>query len=259
MTENGEASMSLQAEVDAIHWYHEFNFPDGVVAKPKTPDAASHRRLWDFITRELDRIDFAGKSVLDIGCWDGYWSFYSERRGASHVLATDDSSQNWAGDSGLTLAKRLLGSKIETDTDRSVYDLAKLDRTFDVILCLGVYYHLLDPFHAFAQIRHCCRPETVIVFEGDAFFPIPGGQMQPAAYYSADVTKAPRFVPEPEALRQMLRAAYFQIDHEAKFLLTEKPTGAHRILVRCGPMAVKNDFHIYRPPFGLHQYDTRWS
>src|SRR5262245_8908971 len=91
----------LQARIDAINWYHEFDFVDGLLATAKTPDVAFHRKLWAFIRATLDTIDFAGKTVLDIGCWDGYWSFYAERRGAVHVLATDDARQNWAGDTGL--------------------------------------------------------------------------------------------------------------------------------------------------------------
>jgi predicted nicotinamide N-methyase len=40
-------------------------------------------------------VDFAGKTVLDIGCWDGQWSFLAENRGAARLLATDDCSQHW--------------------------------------------------------------------------------------------------------------------------------------------------------------------
>jgi tRNA (mo5U34)-methyltransferase len=93
--------------------------------------------------------------VLDIGCWDGYWSFHAERQGAASVLAADDVTQNWATGEGLRLAKRLLSSRVEIKQDQSVYELAQLGRTFEVILCLGVYYHLLDPFYALTQIRHC--------------------------------------------------------------------------------------------------------
>ena len=46
-----------------------------------------HRKLWRFIEAQLDLLDFRGKTVLDIGCWDGYWSFYAERRGAREVVA----------------------------------------------------------------------------------------------------------------------------------------------------------------------------
>src|SRR5262245_60939622 len=99
-----------QQRIDKIKWYHEFDFPNGLVTRATTPDAEVHRRIWKFIAAELDKIDFAGKTVLDLGCWDGYWSFYAERRGASRVLATDDSTQNWTGNDGVLLAKELLGS-----------------------------------------------------------------------------------------------------------------------------------------------------
>src|SRR6476659_1060411 len=139
----------IQRRIDSIHWYHEFDFGNGLRAEVKTPDAHSHRALWHFIEKELNKIDFTNKSVLDIGCWDGYWSFYAERRGAKSVLATDDWSQNWkhwTGPPGIHVAKELLGSKVEIDLTRSVYDLAGLNRKFDVILFLGVYYHLHAPF-----------------------------------------------------------------------------------------------------------------
>jgi tRNA (mo5U34)-methyltransferase len=249
---------NIQREIDAIAWYHEFDFGNGLVATSKTSNVASHRRLWQFIEPELDRIDFRGKTVLDVGCWDGYWSFYAERRGASQVLATDDRSQNRTGHNGLHLAKRLLRSKIEVDTDVSIYELTKLGRTFDVILCPGVYYHLLDPFYAFAQVRHCCHPDSVIVFEGDAVFTDPRPDPRPVAYFSDHASKGPRFVPEIQALRQMLRATYFTIEHEAVHFLAAEATGTHRILLICRTLTGENDFHVYRPPFGLHPYDQRW-
>src|SRR5438128_1502203 len=145
----------IQRQIDRVHWYHEFDFGDGLRSEIKTPDAQSHRALWRFIQTELDKIDFSGKTVLDIGCWDGYWSFYAERRGASSVLASDDRSQNWTGSAGFALAHKLLKSSVEADLDLSVYALDRLQRKFDVILCLGCFYHLIDPFYAFTQIRHC--------------------------------------------------------------------------------------------------------
>jgi tRNA (mo5U34)-methyltransferase len=68
-----------QQRVDAIQWYHDIDFPNGVKARTKTPDAESHRALWDWMRAELDKVDFSGKTVLDIGCWDGYWSFTAVR------------------------------------------------------------------------------------------------------------------------------------------------------------------------------------
>jgi len=87
---------ALQARIDAVNWYHEFDFGNGLMAKSRTPDVSDHRAVWDFTRRHLDTVDFQGKSVLDIGAWDGYWSFYAEKRGAKCVLATDDRTQNWS-------------------------------------------------------------------------------------------------------------------------------------------------------------------
>ncbi len=143
-----------QRRINEIPWYHEFNFPNGLKARSGTPDIRSHRKIWAFVAAQLDRMEFQGKTVLDLGCWDGYWSFYAERRGARRVLATDDRSQNWAGSAGVLLAKELFKSSIETNLNLSVYDAAKIGETFDIILCLGIYYHLVDPFYAFSQIRH---------------------------------------------------------------------------------------------------------
>src|SRR5439155_9488823 len=135
-----------QARVDSIEWYHDFDFGDGLVARSHHENVDIVRLVWRFIEQQLDRLDFRGKSVLEIGAWDGYWSFYAERRGAAVVVATDDATQNWADGRGLPLARELLESKIEIRQDVSIYDLTTLNRRFDIILCLGVFYHLRDPF-----------------------------------------------------------------------------------------------------------------
>jgi tRNA (mo5U34)-methyltransferase len=253
----------IQNRIDRIHWYHEFDFGHGLRAEVKTPDAESHRRLWRFTEAELDKISFANKTVLDIGCWDGYWSFYAERRQAARVLATDDSAQNWAGTAGFNLAKELLASRVDSDLDASIYDLhAKLQRKFDIILCLGVFYHLFDPFYAFAQIRHCCHPGTIVVFEGDVFFGLVDSPVQSGALYGRNVRRAPRFVPDLETLRLLINAAYFSIDSEAILELSNStesgpPRGVNRMLLVTHACICANECHEYRPPFGLDEYDTR--
>lgn len=253
----------IQQRIDRIHWYHEFDFGNGLRAQVKTPDAKSHRALWHFIENELNKIDFTGKTVLDIGCWDGYWSFYAERRGAARVLATDDSSQNWAGSGGFALAKELLRSSIDSNLRLSVYDLYKLEEKFDIILCLGVYYHLLDPFYAFSQIRHRCNESTLVVFEGDAFFGLIETPDQSSALYARDVRKAPRFVPDPGTLRLFIDSAYFRIIRESVFHLSEPitdnlpPRGVNRMFLTCQPFVGLNKCYEYPPPFGLNLYDSR--
>jgi tRNA (mo5U34)-methyltransferase len=262
-----------QERINSIQWYHEFDFPNGLKARAAGPDVADHRRLWNFIQRQLDDIDFAGRSVLDIGCWDGYWSFYAEKRGAARVLATDDQTQNWAGTSGLLLARELLGSAIETRLDTSVYELDRLTETFDVILCLGVYYHLIDPFYAFAQIRQRCHQNTIVIFEGD----VTTGMRPDTAYIDPSDHSLPIFVPTTESLNKLLKAAYLGPESQSFLEPVRRKIHLHwrdrlrghyreigrlppinRAVTVCRPFQGNNDMHRYKPPFGLASYDDRF-
>ena len=264
------SARSIQAQIDSVSWYHDFEFPGGLRASTETPDKDFHRSVWRLIERNLDKVDMQDKSVLDIGCWDGYWSFYAERRGARSVLATDDVSQNWAEGTGLSLARSLFKSQIEVNQQVSVYDIASLDKKFDVILCMGVYYHLYDPFYAFSQIRHLCHADTVVVFEGDVGVEMATGTAQ----YCFDDAAKPAFVPSLSFLQTALRAAYFDIvetdylydrsalsrfKHLVKSLMLLSPKGLNRILLTSRPFSTENKLHPYTPPFGLGAYDPRFK
>lgn len=274
-----------QARIDAINWYHEFDFGNGLKAGSKRFGTETHRRSWEFIERNLDTVDFTDKSVLDIGCWDGYWSFYAERRGAREVLATDDQTQNSAGGKGVALARELLGSKVEINLDMSVYDLASLNRKFDVILFFGVYYHLFDPFYALAQIRHCCHKDTIVLIHGPE-----AANLSPATALYDFSNRACEWLPTRSAFTQLLSAAYFEVasvdsDPPGDGLLgvpgvrwrlrligevlkashagvREKvrqfEPGARQMLMKCAPVEDESNANYYRPPFGLHKYDSRF-
>lgn len=274
-----------QARIDAIKWYHEFDFGNDLKARSTTADTEHHRHIWKFIEQHLDTIDFSNKSVLDIGCWDGFWSFYAERRGARGVLATDDHTQNWAAGKGVLLAKELLGSKVEINQDMSVYDLASLNRKFDIILFFGVYYHLFDPFYALAQVRHCCHNDTVVLIHGPE-----AATLSPATALYDFSNQACEWLPTRRALTQLLSAAYLDV----VFVDSDPPgdgpmgapgtrwrlrliwevlkashagvrekvrqfePGARQMFMKCVPVEGENKTHYYRPPFELHKYDSRF-
>ena len=268
----------LQARIDAVNWYHEFDFGNGLKARSMT-DVEVHRHIWKFIERHLDAVDFSDKSVLDIGCWDGYWSFYAERRGARSVLATDDHTQNWAARGGLLLARELLGSAVEVNDEVSVYELETLNRKFDIILFLGVYYHLFDPFYALAQIRHCCHDDTLVLIDG-----VEAATLSPATALFDFSNHGCEWMPTREALKQLLGAAYFNVvsvDADlgrggpglpggrlveivrnaragVRRMIGRLGPGPRRTFIKCVPFEGENAFHYYRPPFGLHRYDPRF-
>ena len=90
--------------------------------------------------------DLRGKRVLDIGAWDGWFSFEMERRGAE-VLAID----NW-DNPRFHEVRRLLNSRVEY-RQMDVYDLtpARIGR-FDIVLFFGVLYHLKHPLLALERV-----------------------------------------------------------------------------------------------------------
>src|ERR1700722_13393708 len=69
----------LQAQADRYGWFHTIDLGDGVVTK-----GLGHH--WH---KENTFPALAGCSVLDIGAWDGYYSFLAEKNGAARVVALD--------------------------------------------------------------------------------------------------------------------------------------------------------------------------
>ena len=128
-----------QADIDRLKWFHDFEFSGGLRAtSSEHTKTVFHRTLWSFIGDQLARVDLKEKSVIDIGCWDGYFSFLAEELGAKTVLAVDDYSQNWGSPESFQMAKALKGSAVELRRDVSVYELERIALRFDVILMLGV-------------------------------------------------------------------------------------------------------------------------
>lgn len=132
-------------------WWHSFELPDGRVIKGAMDLAGLRRRLDQFPIPP----DLAGKRVLDIGAWDGWFSFEMERRGAE-VVAID----NWDNPRFREM-HRLLGSRVDYRT-MDVYEVTpeRVGR-FDVVLFLGVLYHLKHPLLALERV---CAVTTDIAY-----------------------------------------------------------------------------------------------
>ncbi|MDB6168008.1 MAG: Methyltransferase type 11 [Verrucomicrobia bacterium] len=265
----------LRARVENFDaWYHEIDFGNGVRSQPKHP----HHDIWKAIDQFLAPLDFRGKTVLDVGCWDGAWSFLAERRGAASVLATDDNSQHWtrvpAGigtnespepGPGFQLAREALGSRVAYRGDVSAYHLDRLGERFDVVLFLGVFYHLTHLMSALTQLRHAVKPGGVVILEGAAindhkkssmdFLYGPedgfGGTLEPERADPSNWS-----IPTIRCLHDMLNACYFDVKR-LEFQPQEYIRG--RVLMEARPVVFSNPQHIYRPPFGLDRYDTRFA
>jgi tRNA (mo5U34)-methyltransferase len=149
----------LRDAVESVpFWYHSIELGGGLV----TPGEKSS----EYLAHALERLhlpDLSGKRVLDVGTWDGFYAFEAERRGAREVVAVDSVMWNLdmrlmapphkqhlydeprPGRRGFEIAHEALGSSVEPvllEVDE--LDPARLG-TFDVVLFLGVVYHLRDP------------------------------------------------------------------------------------------------------------------
>jgi tRNA (mo5U34)-methyltransferase len=180
-----------RAQVADVSWYHRIELPGGLVT-----DATTDPR------RALERLhlpaSLAGKSVLDVGAWDGFYSFECARRGASPVLATDSfawDGRAWNGrasNEGFVLARRLLGLEdVVADQliDASELSPAAIGGQFDVVLLLGVLYHLTDAVRVLEAVASCCSDLLVLETETALnWLPVPAAQLHPGAELNNDAT-----------------------------------------------------------------------
>src|SRR5579859_8033648 len=107
-------------------WWHSFELPDGTQIEGVCSVASLKNRIAQFPIPE----DLRGKRVLDIGAWDGWFSFEMERRGATVVAVDAVQSEKFLH------ARELLGSKVEYHVC-DVYDLRPSELgVFDIVLFL---------------------------------------------------------------------------------------------------------------------------
>jgi tRNA (mo5U34)-methyltransferase len=200
-------------------WFHNFTFGDCQTA----PD----HFLGDYPGVKWRRFecalpeDLRGATVLDIGCNAGFYSIEMKRRGADRVLGIDLDERYLKQ---AQLAAELSHVEIELQ-QMSVYDVSRLRERFDVVLFMGVLYHLRHPLLALDLIREHVARQLVVVqsmLRGDMTTMTPAHDYPfsdeeiftqpryPAMYfvehrYAGDPTNW--WVPNASALAAMLRSA----------------------------------------------------
>lgn len=148
----------------SIRWWHRIRLSPEII----TPGEVMHGPDdgdWPTTRFGLPN-NLRGKSVLDIGCWDGFFSFEAEKRGASRVVAIDvprSSGGNWGGTAGFHFAKKALRSRVDFH-EMSIYDAPILGR-FDVVLCYGLLNHLTDVLGAIRSLASVTAPGGVCLIE----------------------------------------------------------------------------------------------
>ena len=197
--------MTLEDRVRQIDWFHSIELAPGLVT-PGRDDTA--RRLEILGLPD----DLTGRSVLDVGAWDGFFSFEAERREAARVLAVDSfawNGSNWSTRAGFDLAREALGSAVE-DREIDVLDLSEREiGRFDVVLFLGVLYHMRHPLLALERVAEVTAGLLILETHVDmtwtrrpamAFYPGHELRLDPTNWWG----------PNPEAVAGMLRVAGFR-------------------------------------------------
>jgi len=156
-----DVNPSLESRVAELIWHHSIDLGNGVV----TPGNKSLAICNDEAKLIFDRVDLRGRTVLDIGAWNGVFSFEAKRRGAGRVLATD--SYTWAhpqfrGKEGFDVARSALGLEVEA-REIDVADLSlETVGEFDVVLYLGVFYHRYDAIESLARVASLAKQLLVV-------------------------------------------------------------------------------------------------
>jgi tRNA (mo5U34)-methyltransferase len=154
MQPNGPLSyiQDWHRQLDASGWWHSFELPDGGRIEGVSKLEAQRMRIGQFPIPQ----DLRGKRVLDIGTWDGWFAMEMERRGAD-VVAID----RWDNPRFHEIHD-LLGSRIEY-RQMSVYDLDPGEiGQFDVVLFMGVLYHLKHPLLALERVCAVARDMVAV-------------------------------------------------------------------------------------------------
>lgn len=153
---------------DAVElWFHTFALAPGIY----TPGIA---RDHGYRLPVLGADRFRGRSVLDVGAFDGFYSFLAEHRGARRVVAVDNEQYvDWVqARFGITVPAAAGFRAIADLTDSQVEyhqmnaeAVRDLDEQFDVALCFGILHRVTDPVALLRALADVLTPGGEIVLE----------------------------------------------------------------------------------------------
>ena len=136
-------------------WFHTFSLDGGSLYTPGV--ARDHRYRVPALPNDL-----RGKSVLDVGTFDGFYAFLAEARDARRVVAVDNEQyREWVrarwgveleGGEGFRAIAALLGSEVEY-RPLDAFDLDRLDELFDLIPCFGILHRVENPLGLLRVLR----------------------------------------------------------------------------------------------------------
>ena len=194
-------------------WFHTFALAPGIYTRGIARDHG-----YRLAVLGADR--FAGRSVLDVGVFDGFYSFLAEARGARRVVAVDNEQYvDWVrarfgitleGGAGFRAIAGLVGSRVQYRR-MDALDVNELAERFDVVLCFGLLHRVTDPIRLLRALAAVLAAGGEIVLEtyGSS---LPADVPAIEVHESGDVYARDDFVYwgfSAEALRRMARLVGF--------------------------------------------------
>ena len=147
----------LKESAEKIQWWHSIPLVSEEGETYVTKGYVDHCTEEIAIKRFGMPESLEGKTVLDIGCWDGYFSFLAEKRNAKSVLGIDmlqGCSHKEQGTEGFEFAKKALNSNVGF-SKLSLEEFAQSTNSqFDVVFYYGVLYHVENPI---AELKHLSK------------------------------------------------------------------------------------------------------
>jgi tRNA (mo5U34)-methyltransferase len=203
-------------------WFHDLDLR-GTRTAPDHPLGPFLEELWEQVEPALPA-DMTGMTALDIGCNAGFYSLRLHERGA-RVTGIDHDAHYLRQ---ARFAAEVLGADIEY-VELDVYDVERLGRRFDVVLFMGVFYHLRHPLLALDRVAGLVRQRMIFqtmirgragAVQLAADYPITERAIfeepwMPAMYfvehsYAGDPTNW--WVPNESGMEAMLRSAGLRVD-----------------------------------------------
>jgi tRNA (mo5U34)-methyltransferase len=133
----------LAAQIHELgEWFHNLDL-FGVQTAPQHFLGDFPNIKWKHIGGEIPQ-DLGGATVLDVGCNGGFYSIQMKQRGADRVVGIDVDDRYLRQ---ARFAAETLGLEIEFQR-HSVYDVHRIPGKFDLVLFMGVFYHLRYPLFA---------------------------------------------------------------------------------------------------------------
>ncbi|MGD9616446.1 MAG: class I SAM-dependent methyltransferase [Alphaproteobacteria bacterium] len=153
----------LTAEAASHWWFHSIDLGNGLITEGKKSSEIMRVEFEGV----FGKTDLRGKTVLDIGAWNGAFSLEAHRRGAASVTALDHftwTHPGFKGRASFDFMARVTGidfKTIELDLDATPLDMSSVP-PHDVVLFLGVFYHLRDPIAPLRQIAGIAREVLIL-------------------------------------------------------------------------------------------------